>query len=66
LLHPLFRPIQRIPLMEEPPNRDRPPNDAASLTTGKMIIESLDSVICYSDTNDVFKLTMSILETANA
>ena len=43
-----------------------PANDAASLTTGKMIIESLDSVICYSDANNVFKLTMSILETANA
>jgi hypothetical protein len=43
-----------------------PPNDAASLTTGKMIIESLDSVVCYSDTDAVFKLTMSVLETANA
>jgi len=50
-------------LIKEFPN---PANDAASLTTGKMIIERRDSVICYSDTNDVFKLTMSILETANA
>lgn len=43
-----------------------PPNDAASMTTGKMIIESLDSVRCYADVDGVFKLTMSILETANA
>jgi len=43
-----------------------PTNDAASLTTGKMIIESLDSVICYADADGVMKLTMSILETANA
>jgi hypothetical protein len=43
-----------------------PPNDAASMTTGKMIIESLDSVMCYTDTENVLKLTMSILETANA
>jgi hypothetical protein len=43
-----------------------PPNDAASLTTGKMIIESLDSVRCYADTDAVFKLTLGVLETANA
>ena len=43
-----------------------PANDAASLTTGKMIIESLDSVICYADVDNAFKLTMSVLETANA
>ena len=43
-----------------------PPNDAASMTTGKMIIESLDSVRCYADADGVFHLTMSILETANA
>lgn len=43
-----------------------PPNDAASMTTGKMIIESLDSVVCYTDASNVMKLTMSILETANA
>lgn len=43
-----------------------PAHDAASLTTGKMIIESLDSVVCYADTDAVFKLTMSVLETANA
>jgi hypothetical protein len=43
-----------------------PPNDAASMTTGKMIIESLDSVRCYASAEGVMKLTMSILETANA
>ncbi len=43
-----------------------PPNDAASMTTGKMIIESLDSVRCFSSTEGVMKLTLSILETANA
>jgi hypothetical protein len=43
-----------------------PPNDAASMTTGKMIIESLDSVRCYADADNVFKLTLSVLETANA
>lgn len=43
-----------------------PPSDAASMTTGKMIIESLDSVRCYSDTDGVMKLTLSVLETANA
>jgi hypothetical protein len=43
-----------------------PPNDAASMTTGKMIIEQLDSVICYADTTGTCKLTLSVLETANA
>lgn len=43
-----------------------PPSDAASMTTGKMIIESLDSVRCFSEVGGVLKLTMSVLETANA
>lgn len=43
-----------------------PPNDAASMTTGKMIIESLDSVRCFSSAEGVMKLTLSVLETANA
>ena len=43
-----------------------PPNDAASMTTGKMIIESLDSVRCYATNRGTCKLTMSVLETANA
>jgi hypothetical protein len=43
-----------------------PPNDSASMTTGKMIIETLDSIRCYSLTSGTCKLTLSILETANA
>lgn len=43
-----------------------PPSDAASMTTGKMIIEQLDSVICYADAENVCKITLSVLETANA
>jgi hypothetical protein len=43
-----------------------PPNDAASMTTGKMIIESLDSVRCFASADGVMKLTLSVLETANA
>ena len=43
-----------------------PANDSASMTTGKMIIESLDSIRCYADQDGVFKLTLSVLETANA
>jgi hypothetical protein len=42
-----------------------PPNDAGSLLSGKLIIESLDSIIAYSDANGAIKLTLSILETAN-
>jgi hypothetical protein len=43
-----------------------PQNDAGSLLSGKLIIESLDSIIAYSDAPGVIKLTLSILETANA
>jgi len=43
-----------------------PGNDAASMITGKMIIESLDSVRAYASVPNTLKLTMSILETANA
>jgi hypothetical protein len=43
-----------------------PANDAASMITGKMIIEALDSVRAYSANTGTLKLTMSILETANA
>ena len=42
-----------------------PPNDSANMLPGKMIIESLDSVVCYSDTEQYMKLVLSILETAN-
>lgn len=43
-----------------------PPNDSASMTTGKMIIESLDSIRCFASNTSTCKLTLSILETANA
>jgi len=43
-----------------------PANDAASLLGGKLIIESLDSIIAYADAEGSVKLTLSILETANA
>jgi hypothetical protein len=43
-----------------------PPNDAAGLLSGKIIIEQLDSLIAYSDAEGAVKLTLSILETANA
>jgi hypothetical protein len=43
-----------------------PPNDAAGLLSGKIIIEQLDSLIAYSDADGAIKLTLSILETANA
>lgn len=43
-----------------------PPNDAAGLLSGKLIIESLDSIIAYSDAEGVIKLTLSVLETANS
>jgi hypothetical protein len=43
-----------------------PPNDAGSLLSGKLIIESLDSVVAYSDADGAIKVTLSILETANA
>ena len=42
-----------------------PPNDAGSLLSGKLIIESLDSISAYSDAPGAIKLTLSILETAN-
>lgn len=42
-----------------------PANNAASLLSGKLIIESLDSIIAYADSEGVMKLTLSILETAN-
>lgn len=42
-----------------------PVNNAASLLSGKMIIESLDSIIAYADQEGVMKLTLSVLETAN-
>ena len=42
-----------------------PPNDSASLITGKMIIEAQDSIRAFASTSSAVKLTLSILETAN-
>lgn len=42
-----------------------PNNNAASLLQGKLIVESLDSIIAYADANNAIQLTLSILETAN-
>ena len=42
-----------------------PPNDSSNMLPGKMIIESLDSIISYATEEGVLKLTLSILETAN-
>jgi hypothetical protein len=43
-----------------------PNNNAASLLPGKLIVESLDSIVAYSEEPGVIKLTLSILETANS
>ena len=43
-----------------------PGNDAASMTVGKMVIESLDSIRCYASQGNALKITLSVLETANA
>ena len=43
-----------------------PVNDAAVPLSGKMIIESLDSVRAYSDTEGALQLVLSVLETANS
>jgi hypothetical protein len=43
-----------------------PPGDAGTPLSGKMIIEELDSVRAYSDTNGGLQLILSILQTANA
>ena len=42
-----------------------PENDAASILTGKLIIESLDSVRAYALSSGTCQLVLSILETAN-
>jgi hypothetical protein len=42
-----------------------PASDAASILTGKLIIESFDSIRAYSSTTSTLQLTLSILETAN-
>jgi hypothetical protein len=43
-----------------------PAGDAGSALSGKLIVESLDSVQAYASTTGTCQLTLSILETANA
>lgn len=49
-------------------NFEVPPNDSASLITGKMILESQDSIRAYTSADGAgsMKLVLSILETANS
>jgi hypothetical protein len=42
-----------------------PADDAASVLSGKLIIESLDSIRAYSSNTGTLQLVLSILETAN-
>lgn len=42
-----------------------PAHDAANPITGKLIIETLDSVRCYGSNTSTLQLILSILETAN-
>jgi hypothetical protein len=43
-----------------------PTKNAANLLSGKLILESLDSIVAYSNSTGTIKLTLSVLETANA
>lgn len=43
-----------------------PKNNATNVTTGKMIVESLDSVRAWSSSANGVQVTLSVLETANA
>lgn len=43
-----------------------PGNDATSLITGKLIIESGDSIKIIASDNNKFKLVLSVLESLNA
>jgi hypothetical protein len=42
-----------------------PPNDAAEVTTGKLVIEEGSSVKAVVSANDTINLVLSILETSN-
>jgi hypothetical protein len=42
-----------------------PPQDAANPLSGKLIIETLDSIRCVGSNTATLQLTLSILETAN-
>jgi hypothetical protein len=58
----------------QPPNTDSylvkdfgiPANDAGTPLSGKMIIESLDSVRAYCSEENGLQLVLSVLETANS
>ena len=43
-----------------------PSEDAGTPLSGKMIIESLDSIRAYADTTGTMQLVLSVLETANS
>jgi hypothetical protein len=43
-----------------------PAGDAGTPLTGKLIVESLDSIRAYGDNNGALQLVLSILETANS
>jgi hypothetical protein len=43
-----------------------PPNDASNMLSGKLIIESLDSIRASAGADSALKITLSILETANS
>lgn len=43
-----------------------PKNNATNVTTGKMIVESLDSVRAWTTNPGALQVTLSVLETANA
>lgn len=45
---------------------DIPGNDASGLITGKLVIETGDSVKIIASANNAIKLTLSVLETLNA
>lgn len=42
-----------------------PPSDAGNPLSGKLIIETLDSIRCIGSNTSTLQLTLSILETAN-
>jgi hypothetical protein len=43
-----------------------PGNDASGLITGKLVVESGNSVSIFASANNSIKLTLSVLETLNA
>lgn len=41
------------------------PNDAASVLTGKLVLEQYQSIYAQAGDNDKLKITLSLLETSN-